>query len=148
MQNTQFYKSVIDAPGCVSNGWNLVKPNYWMYFGIGVLVILSSLVLSCIPCLNILLVGPVGAVLTAGVYFLVLRDMRGEPVEFSMMFKGFETWFRYWSLVSFRLFRQWSFKRCSGRSILADWRNSYLAEPASMEIFFKATKPRLPLPEG
>ncbi len=90
MENTQFYKGVIDAPGCVSNGWNLIKPNYWMYFGIGVLVVLSPLILSCIPCLNILLVGPLSAVLTAGIYYVLLRDMRGEPVEFSMMFKGFE----------------------------------------------------------
>ncbi len=90
MQNIQFYKSVIDAPGCISNGWNLIKPNYWMYFGMGVLAVLSPLIISCIPCLNIVLVGPLSAVLSAGIYYVLLRDMRGEPVEFAMMFKGFE----------------------------------------------------------
>jgi len=33
-----------------------------------------------------LLVGPVGV----GIYYVLLREMRGEPVEFGMMFKGFE----------------------------------------------------------
>ena len=40
---------------------------------------------TCIPCVNFFH-GPV----TAGVYYVLLRDMRGEPVDFGMMFKGFE----------------------------------------------------------
>ena len=83
MTNTQHYSGVIDASGCISNGWNLIKPNYWMYFGMG---LLTWLMIACIPCLNVLLMGPV----TAGFYYVLLRDMRGEPVDFGMMFKGFE----------------------------------------------------------
>ncbi len=83
MNNIQYYGGAIDATGCISNGWNLIKPNYWMYFGIG---LLTMLMISCIPCLNVLLLGPVNA----GVYYILLRDMRGEPVDFGMMFKGFE----------------------------------------------------------
>jgi uncharacterized membrane protein len=83
MQNIQFYKSVIDAPGCISNGWNLLKPNYWMYFGIAIIAMILA---GCIPCISLFLVGPV----LGGVYFVILREMRGEPVEFGMMFKGFE----------------------------------------------------------
>lgn len=83
MTNIQYYKGVIDASGCVSNGWNLIKPNYWMYFGISLLAVLM---VACIPCVNVILMGPV----TAGVYFVLLRQMRGEPVDFGMMFKGFE----------------------------------------------------------
>lgn len=79
----QFYKGVIDASGCISNGWNLVKPNYGMYLGIAVL---AWVLIACIPCLNIFLMGPV----TAGVYIVLLREMRGEPVDFGMMFHGFQ----------------------------------------------------------
>lgn len=79
----QFYRSAIDATGCISNAWELVKPNYGMYLGISLLAMVA---VSCIPCLNIFLVGPI----TGGVYFVALQQMRGESVDFSMMFKGFE----------------------------------------------------------
>ncbi|MBL8123042.1 MAG: hypothetical protein KIT61_11180 [Pyrinomonadaceae bacterium] len=79
----QYYKGVIDASGCLSNAWELIKPNYWMYFGIA---LLTYVLVACIPCLNVFLMGPV----MGGLYFVSLRAMRGEPVEFGMMFKGFE----------------------------------------------------------
>lgn len=83
MPNIQFHKGAIDPAGCISNGWNLVKPNYWMYFGIS---LLSMLMIACIPCVNVILLGPV----LMGVYYVLLREMRGEQVDFGMMFKGFE----------------------------------------------------------
>ncbi len=90
MTNIQFYKGAIDAPGCISNGWNLIKVNYGLYFGICIVATLTMIILSCIPCLNILLIGLVNAPLVAGIYYVVLRDMRGEPIDFGMMFKGYE----------------------------------------------------------
>lgn len=81
--NPQFYKGAIDAGGCVSNAWNLVQPNYWMFFGIA---LLTYVLIACIPCLNVFLLGPV----MGGFYYTALRAMRGEPIEFGMMFKGFE----------------------------------------------------------
>ena len=83
MNNIQFYSGAIDAGECVNNGWNLVKPNYWMYFGI---TLLAVILISCIPCINFFLIGPVGV----GVYYVLLKGMRHEPVDFGMMFKGFE----------------------------------------------------------
>jgi uncharacterized membrane protein len=82
MTEIQFSRGAIDAPGCVSNGWELVKRNYWMYFGI----CLVAIILAVIPLVNIFIIGPV----VVGVYYTLLRDMRGEPVEFGMMFKGFD----------------------------------------------------------
>lgn len=81
--NPQFYKSAIDATGCISNAWNLIKPNYGMFLGISVL---TYVLIACIPCLNVFLMGPV----MGGFYYTALRAMRGEPIEFGMMFKGFE----------------------------------------------------------
>ena len=52
----QYYKSAIDATGCISNAWNLIKPNYGMFLGISVL---TYILVACIPCLNVFLMGPV-----------------------------------------------------------------------------------------
>lgn len=79
----QYYKSAIDATGCISNAWNLIKPNYGMFLGISVL---TYILVACIPCLNVFLMGPV----MGGFYYTALKAMRGEPIEFGMMFKGFE----------------------------------------------------------
>ena len=83
MTNPQYIKGAIDASGCISNAWEMIKPNYWLFFGIS---LLTYVLIACIPCLNVILVGPV----MGGVYFTAFRAMRGEPVDFGMMFKGFE----------------------------------------------------------
>lgn len=78
------YVSGAISPGdCLSNAWDMLKRNYGMFLGIALLALVIT---GCIPCFNIFLMGPV----MGGVYFVVLRDMRGEPVDFGMMFKGFE----------------------------------------------------------
>lgn len=83
MQNIQFIPGAIDAGGCVSNAWNMLKQNYGVYLGIAVIALVLT---GCIPCLNLFIMGPV----IGGVYYVVLRDMRREAVDFGMMFKGFE----------------------------------------------------------
>ena len=83
MTNIEFQRGAIDASGCVSNAWEMVKQNYGMYLGISLIAMILA---GCIPCVSLFLVGPV----LGGVYFVYLRQMRGEPVEFGMMFKGFE----------------------------------------------------------
>jgi len=83
MTNPEFQRGAIDASTCVDNAWELFKRRPWLYIGAGVIVIL---LLSCLPFVNIFLVGPV----TGGFAYLVLRDMRNEPVDFGMLFKGFE----------------------------------------------------------
>lgn len=83
MNHIQFLPGAIDPAGCVRNAWNLLKQNYGMYLGIALIALILT---GCIPCLNVFLMGPV----MGGVAYVVLRDMRGEPVDFGMMFKGFE----------------------------------------------------------
>jgi uncharacterized membrane protein len=83
MRNQNFGSGVIDASGCISTAWALVQRNFGMYIGSG---LVAWLMISCIPCANIFLLGPV----MGGFAFLVLRDLRNEPVEFGMLFKGFE----------------------------------------------------------
>ncbi len=83
MTNIQFVPGAISAGECVSNGWETLKLKYGMYLGISIIAIILT---GCVPCLNVIIMGPV----MGGVYYVVLRDMRGEPVDFGMMFKGFE----------------------------------------------------------
>lgn len=83
MTNIQFVPGAISAGECISNAWETLKLNYGMYLGISLIAIILT---GCIPCVNIFIMGPV----MGGVYYVVLRDMRGESVDFGMMFKGFE----------------------------------------------------------
>lgn len=82
-QHLEFQRGAINPGDCIGNSWHLVSRNLAMYFGIGLLTVIM---IACIPILNIFLMGPV----LGGFYYVVLRDMRDEPVEFGMMFKGFE----------------------------------------------------------
>jgi uncharacterized membrane protein len=92
MNNIQFTPSAIDAGECVSGGWNFISRNYWTYFGMTTLLTLSSIVISCIPFVPILFQIFVVPAVTVGIFYALLREMRGEPVEFGMMFKGFENY--------------------------------------------------------
>lgn len=83
MTNIQYLSDAVSAGECVSNAWETLKAKYGMYIGISLIAMLLT---GCVPCLNIFLLGPI----MGGIYYVVLRDMRGEPVEFGMMFKGFE----------------------------------------------------------
>ena len=83
MTNIEYYKSAIDASACVSNAWELVKRNIGLYIAAGVVTVV---LIGCIPIVNFFLLGP----MMGGFSYLVLRDMRNEPVDFGMLFKGFE----------------------------------------------------------
>jgi uncharacterized membrane protein len=61
----------------------LVSRQYWLIFAICLLAIILS---SWLYCVSWFLLGPI----TGGVYFVMLRAMRDEPIDFGMMFKGFE----------------------------------------------------------
>src|ERR1044072_8486550 len=81
--NIPFYSGAIRAGDCISDGWNLVKENYWLFLGI---VLLGAIISGCIPCASLFFIGPVAV----GIYICLFAQMRGQPVEFGMMFKGFE----------------------------------------------------------
>jgi hypothetical protein len=81
--NIEFNSGAINASECLSDAWELIKDNYWLYFGI---TIVSWLIMACVPFLNVFLLGPIWV----GVYICFFTRMRNQPVEFGMMFKGFE----------------------------------------------------------
>jgi hypothetical protein len=83
MTNLNYLSGAIDASGCVGQAWELFKRNPGLYLGAG---LVTLLLISCIPFVNFFLLGP----MMGGFAYIVLHDLRDEPVEFGMLFKGFE----------------------------------------------------------
>ncbi len=83
MNYIDFQRSAINPGDCIGNAWSLITNKFWLYIGIG---LVTLILIGCIPLVSVVLLGPV----MGGFYYVVLRDMRGEPVDFGMMFKGFE----------------------------------------------------------
>ena len=86
MNNIEITEGALDATACIGNAWEAIKPNYGLFLGMTVVMILCLIALGCIPVVGFVLAGP----LTCGIYFASLRQLRGQPVEFGMVFKGFE----------------------------------------------------------
>lgn len=86
----------LDIGNCVSRGWELVKNNFGVVFGgVAIFILLEFVVggLSAIPfigglfsIINLFVVGP----LMGGVYFLLLKVIRGRPAEVGDIFSGFK----------------------------------------------------------
>jgi uncharacterized membrane protein len=79
-ENIQFRTGVIKPVECVKEAWALIKDQYWLFLGI---VFVGVFIGGAIP---IVLIGP----MMVGIYICLFRRMRGEPVEFGMLFKGFD----------------------------------------------------------
>jgi hypothetical protein len=79
-ENIQFRTGVIKPSECIKEAWALVKDQYWLFVGI---VFVGVFVGGAVP---IVLIGP----MMVGIYLCFFRKMRGEPVEFGMLFKGFD----------------------------------------------------------
>jgi uncharacterized membrane protein len=77
----EFNRGAIRPVECLKAGWELIKADYWLFLGISVVGILVG---SAVP-LGILL-GP----MMCGIYLCFLTRMRGERIEFGLLFKGFD----------------------------------------------------------
>jgi len=78
--NVQFRTGVIKGTECVKEGWALIKDQYWLFLGIVFVGIFTG---GAVP---VVLIGP----MMVGIYLCFFRRMRGEPVEFGDLFKGFD----------------------------------------------------------
>lgn len=80
MPDLKFQTGVIRPLECFKEGWNAIKPNYWLFFAI---TLVGLLIASVVPFA--ILLGP----MNCGIYYCILRQIRGERVEFGDLFKGF-----------------------------------------------------------
>jgi uncharacterized membrane protein len=79
-ENIQFRTAVIKPVECVKEGWALIKDQYWLFLGI---VFVGIFVGGAVP---LVLIGP----MMVGIYMCFFQRMRGEPVDFGLLFKGFD----------------------------------------------------------
>jgi hypothetical protein len=82
-QYIQFNSSAVNASECIGAGWNLIKSDYWLFFGI---IFVGLIIGGCVPCVSIFFAGPIAV----GIFFTLFTKMRGQPIDFSMLFKGFD----------------------------------------------------------
>src|SRR5215218_3589511 len=76
-----YRRNAIGPLQCITAAWELVKPQYWLFVG---MCVVAMLIGSAVPA-GILL-GP----MMCGMYFTFFKLRRNEPVEFAMLFKGFD----------------------------------------------------------
>ena len=76
----QFRTGVIKPVECIKEGWALIKDDYWLFFGISFVGIILG---GVVP---IVLLGP----MMVGIFLCLLQRLRNEPVEFGLLFKGFD----------------------------------------------------------
>jgi len=76
----EFRRGVISPLECIKEGWALIKEQYWLFFGITIVSLLVG------GALAIVLMGP----MMVGLFLCLQQRQRNQPVEFGLLFKGFE----------------------------------------------------------
>ena len=76
-----FAAGVVHPVECLSAGWEIVRPQYWLMVAIA----LVGLVIGGFAPMGILM-GP----MMCGIYLCLFGRMRGERIEFGLLFKGFD----------------------------------------------------------
>src|SRR5689334_20239997 len=79
-EQTDFRVGVIKPVECIKEGWALIRDQYWLFFGIS---IVGMLIGGAVP---IVLLGP----MMAGIFLSLFQRQRSQPVEFGLLFKGFD----------------------------------------------------------
>lgn len=75
-----FNRQAVEPVECIKRGWELIKPQYWLYVG---MCFIALLIGGAVP---LILQGP----MMCGLYLTLLKTRRGETIEFGTMFKGFD----------------------------------------------------------
>jgi hypothetical protein len=75
-----YNRRAVDPIECIKAGWELVKPQYWLYVG---MAFIAYVIGQAVP---LILMGP----MLCGFYLCLFASRRREPIEFGMLFKGFD----------------------------------------------------------
>jgi hypothetical protein len=76
-----FNRGAIRPMQCLSEGWQLIKEQYWLFVGI---VFVGSLIAGAGP------MGILAGPMMCGMYHCVFQRANNRPVEFGMLFQGFD----------------------------------------------------------
>jgi hypothetical protein len=77
----EFKRNAVEPIECIKAGWNLIRSQYWLFVG---MIVVGVIIGSVVP-LGILM-GP----MMCGIYLTLFQTRRGQPIEFGMLFKGFD----------------------------------------------------------
>ena len=77
----EFNRNAVQPIECIKAGWELIKTQYWLFVG---MTLVGWLIASFVP-LGILM-GP----MWCGLYLALFQTRRGQPIEFGVLFKGFD----------------------------------------------------------
>ena len=77
----EFKRNAVAPIECIKAGWNLIREQYWLFVG---MTAVGMIVGNVVP-LGILL-GP----MMCGIYLALFQTRRGQPIEFGLLFKGFD----------------------------------------------------------
>jgi len=74
-----YNRKAVDPVECIKAGWELVKPHYWLFVGMTFVAFFISSAVG-------ILMGP----LMCGIYLTCFARRRREPIEFGLLWKGFD----------------------------------------------------------
>lgn len=77
----EFKRNAVDPVECIKAGWNLIRNQYWLFVGMS----LVGIIIGSVVPLGILM-GP----MMCGIYLALFQTRRGQPIEFGILFKGFD----------------------------------------------------------
>jgi len=75
-----YKRKAVDPIECIKAGWELIKPQYWLYVG---MAFIAYAIGQAVP---VILMGP----MLCGFYLTLFKSRRREPIEFATLFKGFD----------------------------------------------------------
>ena len=76
-----FRRGAVQPVVCIQTGWELIKQRYWLFVGMSAL----GMFLGNMVPFGIIL-GP----LMCGIYLALFQYRRNQPIEFGLLFKGFD----------------------------------------------------------
>ncbi|HEY6229681.1 MAG TPA: hypothetical protein VIW64_00330 [Pyrinomonadaceae bacterium] len=77
----EFNRNAVQPIECIKAGWDLIKTQYWLFVG---MTLVGYLIASFVPFG--ILMGP----MWCGLYLALFQTRRGQPIEFGVLFKGFD----------------------------------------------------------
>ena len=75
-----YKRKAVDPIECIKAGWELVKPQYWLFVG---MAFITYAIGQAVP---VLLMGP----MLCGFFLCLFTARRRDPLEFATLFKGFD----------------------------------------------------------
>lgn len=89
MSELRIESGAIDATGCISQGWELIKSDYAIFLLIAFVFLLLTLGIGYIPYIGGLLSIAASGPMLCGIYKTILKKRRGEAISFANAFEGF-----------------------------------------------------------